>query len=210
MIIPDPVRRTAFLSSTFADDFGAGARAIPLRTRILEAGASLPVELWAYEHEWGGRDAGASPDVDTIIDRCFEGIKRCDLFVFILSGRHGSGAGFVEEGARASYLELELFAAAMLQKPFLVLHYRGRDPGPALLDAMLLLRHSISAGEYVIDDEAGLFNHFLRAARRLAPRRLGGPQVSVGVCLRGSRSSERTARSGAISISPSCSFSTTI
>src|SRR4051812_28963 len=65
-------------------------------------------------------------------------IKACDLFVFILTGRRGSGAAFVEDRITASYLELELFAAAVLRKPILVLHYAGREPEPALDDTMSL------------------------------------------------------------------------
>jgi hypothetical protein len=79
-----------------------------------EARPALPVELWAYEHIWGKEAEGAPPlAADTIIDRCFEGIKDCDLFVFIVTGRHGTGAGYVEDNVAASYLELELFAAAV-------------------------------------------------------------------------------------------------
>ena len=125
-----------FLSSTFKDEFGAGRRSIPLRTRILEEAHTLPAKLWAYEHIWPTTLDPTKPDADTIIDRCFAGIKACDLFVFILSGAYGTGAALIDERAFSSYLELELFAAEVLKKPILVLHYKGRDPNPALLDVM--------------------------------------------------------------------------
>ena len=67
----------------------------------------------------------------------------------------------------ASYLELELFAAAMLQKPVLVLHQRGYEPQPALRDALELLRTS-AAGCYAIDDESGLYDRFRGECQRLA------------------------------------------
>ena len=152
-------RPSVFLSSTFRDTFGASQRAIPLRTRILESAPTAPVDIWAYELTWP--DATEPLDADTIIDRCFAGIRRCDLFVFILTGRHGSGTSLVEDDqTTSSYLELELFAAAALNKPIVVLHYRDRDPEPALLDTMLLLRRAFRSELYFIDSEQGLFDRW--------------------------------------------------
>lgn len=167
----DEVRRPSiFLSSTFKDDFGAGLRSIPLRTRILESRSSLPIDLWAYEHVWPSALDADPLDADTIIDRCFAGIKACDLFIFILSGAHGTGAGLADDRVFASYLELELFAAAVLRKPILVLHYKGREPNPALRDAMLLLKHAFASGDYFIGDEVDLFERFNAACQALARR----------------------------------------
>jgi hypothetical protein len=160
-------RPTVFLSSTFTDDFGFGRVEVPLRKRILEHEEALTVNVWAYEKIWGA-DLNSTPlDSDTVIDRCFAGIKACDLFVFIVTGRHGSGATLVEGGASASYLELELFAAAILGKPILVLQYRNREPEPLLGDAMRVLEQAFTSGAYLIDDEGGLFDHFQWACRAL-------------------------------------------
>ena len=74
-------------------------------------------------------------NADQIIDLCFKEIKECDLFVFLLSDRHGTGVLYSEHRFYASYLELELFAAAMLRKPVLVLHQRDRNPEGPLEDA---------------------------------------------------------------------------
>ncbi|MDX2277860.1 MAG: DUF4062 domain-containing protein [Hyphomonadaceae bacterium] len=160
---------TVFLSSTFKDAFGGRDGEIPLRTRILEE--RLPVRLWAYEHEWPAARETAPLDADTIIDRCFAGIKACDLFVFILSGRYGTGANLIKDGAFSSYLELELFAAAALRKPILVLHYKGRDPAPALIDSMVLLRRAFASGDYCLGSEGELFDRFQEACRALAKGR---------------------------------------
>lgn len=162
---------SVFISSTFKDEFGGRRASIPLRTRILEAANALPVRLWAYEHEWPTERETGPLDANTIIDRCFAGIKACDLFVFILSGAHGSGAKLIEGGAFASYLELEIFAAAALQKPILVLHYQDREPAPALFDTMLLLRKAFANGDYCVGDERTLFDRFLEACRTLAAGR---------------------------------------
>ena len=155
-----------FLSSVFVDDFGSGRGYVPLRKRIIEESDSLPVHLWAYEHFWPKNSELPEPDADTVVDRCFRGVKECDLFVFLLTGRHGSGVGYDSDPVLASYLELELFAAAMLDKPTLVLHLYNKEPQDELKDAMLLLRSAHD--QYVIDDEDGLYRQFMEACDSLA------------------------------------------
>jgi hypothetical protein len=162
-------RPKVFLSSVFKDKFGEQFREVPLRKRIIENRASLPVELWAYEHFWPPNSENPEPDADTIIDRCFAGIKQTDLFVFLLTGRHGSGATYFEKDPTwASYLELELFAASALRKPILVLHLRGHEPDDALRDTMVLLNRTFASGQYVVDDEDGLYEQFRLVCAALA------------------------------------------
>src|SRR5690606_18073311 len=71
---------------------------------------------------------------------------------FILSGRHGSGASLLDEGVFARYLELELFAAAALQKPILVLHYAGAS----LFRLWAAMRELITSDPAVLADAAVL------------------------------------------------------
>ena len=164
-----------FLSSVFRDDFGSGLEDVPLRRRIIEAeqSDSLPVGLWAYEHFWPEGSETPEPDADTIVDRCFKGVRECDLFVFLLTGRHGTGVPYhknekKEVSILASYLELELFAAAMLKKPILVLHRCNQEPQEELRDAMLLLRSQSAADQYVIANERSLYSRFMEACKSLA------------------------------------------
>ncbi len=157
---------TVFLSSTFKDYYGGGLVDVPLRKKILENRVGLPVRIWAYEHDWRGLDF--DPDADTIVDRCFDGIKNCDLFAFLLTGRHGSGVGYFEQSAQASYLELELFAAAVLRKPVLVLHERGRVPEDALSAAMGMLSRSADTALYLVGDQDELFRSFRTVCDALA------------------------------------------
>jgi len=176
---------SVFLSSTFKDEFKGGRRSIPLRTRILEERDRLPVDLWAYEHVWPSKNEENKLDADTIIDRCFAGIKNCDLFVFILSGGFGTGAALVDERTHSSYLELELFAAAVLRKPILVLHYQGREPDPALVDVLKLLHRAFADGDYFIGNENDLFARFNAACRALAKKKpaVGRPVISLADAL---------------------------
>lgn len=164
----DPTRPVVFLSSVFKDTFEDVFQRVPLRQRILDEKRTLPVWLWAYEHYWPENAEVAGPDADTIIDRCFAGIKSADLFVFLLTHRHGSGVTYFEDPAWASYLELELFAASVLRKPIVVLHLRGQEPDDALRDTMLLLARAFTTGEYMIDDEDGLYRRFRALCDALA------------------------------------------
>jgi len=161
---------SVFLSSAFADYVDGRRGYMPLRRRIVEQATSLPVRLWADEHLWPRGHNDARPDADTIVDRCFRGVRDCDLFVFILTGRHGSGVSYREDPVLASYLELELFAAAMLNKPVIVLHQRGREPESQLADALHLLRSLSSTTQYVVDDEEALFRHFVDVCEILAAK----------------------------------------
>ena len=163
-----PDKPRVFLSSVFVDDFGSGRVSVPLRKRIIETSRSLPVHLWAYELFWPQGSKTTEPDADTIVDRCFRGVKECDLFVFLLTGRHGSGVVYDSHPVLASYLELELFAAAMLEKPTLVLHLRNNEPENELRDAMLLLHRRLPADDYVIDDEDGLYTKFVKTCHSFA------------------------------------------
>jgi hypothetical protein len=165
---PNVVKSRVFLSSVFVDDFDGEQKYVPLREQIIETKSSFPIKLWVYEHFWPKNTEFPKPDADTIIDRCFRGIRDCDLFVFLLTGRHGSGVSYVKDLAQATYLELELFAAAMLRKPILVLHLSNHEPQPALRDTLNLFNREYASGQYVVDDENGLFKQFRDACDQLA------------------------------------------
>lgn len=164
----ETIQRKVFLSSTFEDTFDGEKKYIPLRRRIIDVRDTLPVELLAYDSFWPEDSEPNDVDADTIVDRCFSGIRDCDLFVFVLSGRHGSGVDYVENGTLSSYLELELFAAAVLEKPVLLLHIKGHEPEEALKDSLILLKEKFSDSEYIIDNEKNLFTHFNRVCQLLA------------------------------------------
>lgn len=161
MLDSEVVRPSVFLSSVFREKIGDAWPYVPLRKRILDERSALPVDLWAYDIFWREGSETPDPDADTIVDRCFDGVRRCDLFVFLLTGRHGTGVGYVPDRVHASYLELELFAAAMLQKPVLVLHQRGREPESGLSDVLYLLRKKFPASLYVVGDDDQLYRRFL-------------------------------------------------
>jgi hypothetical protein len=175
-------KRRVFLSSVFRELIDGKWSSPPLRQRIIEERHKLPIELWAYEIFWPDSSEEFRPNADTVVDRCFAGIRGCDLFVFLLSKRHGSGVEYVEGRALASYVELELFAAAMLQKPVLVLHARGYEESePPLRDALNLLSQTFTTDRYIIGDENDLYDRFQNECRRLA----AGDQATYDPSLKG-------------------------
>ena len=179
MVDAGAVKPRVFLSSVFKEEIDDEWKDLSLRQRIIEDHQGLPIHLWAYELFWPKGSETPSPDADTIVDRCFASIRNCDLFVFLLTRHHGSGAEFVKHRVLASYLELELFAAAMLQKPVLVLHQRGHEPEPALRDSLGLLHQTFASDRYVVDDENGLYDQFRAECDRLA----AGDGTSTGPIL---------------------------
>ena len=107
------------------------------------------------------------------------GIRQADLFVFLLTHRHGSGVKYFDDPTWASYLELELFAAAALAKPIVVLHLRGHEPDRPLQDTMQLLARAFAPGAYIIDDEEGLYRRFREICDALAAGTLKFDRSSV-------------------------------
>jgi hypothetical protein len=124
-----------------------------------------------------------SEDIETadqIIQRCFADIKKCDLFVYLQTRRHGSRVAFPEaDPTRATYLELELFAAALLRKPMVVLRERDSEPEPELEGLLNVLRSSFGDGMEFVDGAEGLLEAFrsevvLRAIEARATVRTAG------------------------------------
>jgi hypothetical protein len=181
-------RPRVFLSSAFRD--GGGQLLNPLRQAILEIRDSLPVALFAYELEPftepdGGRD-------DVILDRCFRAIRSCDLFVFLMTGRHGSGTGLVEGRTLASYLELELFAAVTFRKPILVLGLADRIPDPALHDSMTILSRVLDNQQFAFGTVDALIAHLRHYCALLAAWKSASAMSGLDDRLRAWLSLQRT------------------
>ncbi len=159
-------RASVFLSSNFLVEVDGEKRRFPLRQRICEQAPSLPVDLWAFEL-LPDVSKFQEEDADLIIDKCFAGIKKCELFVFLLSKRHGTGAKYIANRVHSSYLELELFAAAMLRKPILILNQRGVEPDQTLRNTLDLLQRTFPRDKFVTADENVLFERFMYECKRL-------------------------------------------
>lgn len=166
------LRPVIFLSSVFWEGSDEKQEALPLRLKLIERSHSLDVDLRAHAIKNGEPD-----NADRIIDSCFADIKKCDLFVYLQTRRHGSQVRYPQAHVTVTtYLEMELFAAAMLRKPVLVLHELGTEPEPALKDLLGLLEKNFGTSQYSLGDTAQLIDSFEQAVAAL-----NGRQGSVEV-----------------------------
>jgi hypothetical protein len=80
------------------------------------------------------------------VDELLVAIRNAELFVCILGGsRHGSAI----EGSRASYFEIELYQAALLQKRPLILALPDFSPDPKLAEVLELLQFSLPSDAWI-------------------------------------------------------------
>ncbi len=158
----DATKATVFLSSTFSTEQRDGRLFDPMEFRKNLADAVPQVDVWAYEQLFDRSEMAPGPE---ILDRCVDGIVSCDLFVFLLTGRHGSGMDLgADRRAAVSYLEAELFTAVAAQKPIAVLMLRGAEPEPELRDVLAILRSAFPDRIFFEGDEAELFEHWKKLA----------------------------------------------
>jgi hypothetical protein len=159
----EPKTPVVFISSAFRET-QEHLGSLRLRQLIIDEAKAFPVKHWAYEIEFCENPAS---DVDEVIGRCFSGIRACDLFVFLQTGRHGSSVEYIDDPILSSYLELELFAAALWGKQILVLQLVGHEAPAALNDAVVLLSHACDGQAVLTGDERELCAHFRTACRAL-------------------------------------------
>jgi hypothetical protein len=153
-----------FLSSVYWEVKGEEFVELPVRAKLRELASTLSIEIRAPVM----RSSEGAETGDQIIDRCFKDIREADVFVYLRTRRHGSAVRFPESDATVvTYLEMELFAAAMLGKRILVLHERGMEAESQLADLLGLLRQSSGPEAYVQGDEAELISAFTSYIRDL-------------------------------------------
>jgi hypothetical protein len=162
-----------FVSSVYREWFDGELQFLPLRDDIVDAGRNLPIELCAID---GGAISDEGPHAvpaDHILDLCFAGVETCDLFVLLLTKRPGSGVRYLPDRTAATYTEMEIFAADLLHKPFLVLHETGRELEGPMAEVVRLLKPTLSPEDYVVGAAPELVAAFRTACLRMAskPRR---------------------------------------
>lgn len=121
-------RPSVFLSSCFEDPVGSK---LEIRRRIYEmtggsaAAGSRPV--WMAEDFPELRpDFGLTPF--GMAEFCVEGVRATESFVAIITGRHGSEIQVTPgQAVPTSFLEIELFEAALLRKPAFVFVLEGTE-----------------------------------------------------------------------------------
>ena len=162
--VPNPEgNRAIFLSSNFSEDEHLLDARYPLRQAIINFAPSLSVPLVT----WESLKERFQKDED-ILTLCRQAIESCSLFVLLLGKRHGSGVRLDRGTSSASYLEMEIFTAAILKKPILVLHEASAEPNPLLRELLKLFRDRFSSVAYRDGNIADLCEGLADAARTLA------------------------------------------
>ena len=121
-----PLRRNVFFSSCFTD---AEDVYLSIRERVrseFNSADDRPV--------WMGEDfpilALRSPTAP--VEKalfCVKGVNQCDAYVAVVIDKHGSGIELgPKKKTQASFLELELFEAAVSRKPAFVFILKGHEP----------------------------------------------------------------------------------
>jgi tetratricopeptide (TPR) repeat protein len=81
------------------------------------------------------------------VDELIEQIRQSELFVCLLARPdHGSPI----EGSLVSYFEVELYQAALLQKPTLMIAFDGFTPGPELAEVLRLFQSAFPSSSWRI------------------------------------------------------------
>jgi len=118
--------------------------------------AALPV--WMAEHH-AELDPGAPNSPLQMAEVCVQGVRDSDVYVALVRSNHGSGVELLpDERTQASFFELELFEAAMLQKPAYVFVLDGGEPSERLAGLLNLLAPAIPGFDRTPRSEDEIFN----------------------------------------------------
>lgn len=123
---PVPERWNVFFSSCFTD---AGDVYLNIRDRVrstFNSGSDKPV--WMGEDFQVLSPASVAPPVEKALF-CVRGVRHCDAYVAVIIDKHGSGVELASgKATQASFLELELFEAAVSRKPSFIYILKGQEP----------------------------------------------------------------------------------
>jgi hypothetical protein len=140
-----PSMSKVFFSSCFQDPRGERLR---IRDRLMESNgkfdrndpaavAALPIWMAEQHPEL---DPGSPIGPLGKAEICVQGVRDCDVYVALVRSNHGSGVELrSKEPTQASFFELELFEAALLQKSAYVFVLNGGEPSERLAGLLNLL-----------------------------------------------------------------------
>uniref|UniRef100_UPI0035CC2E28 DUF4062 domain-containing protein n=1 Tax=uncultured Bradyrhizobium sp. TaxID=199684 RepID=UPI0035CC2E28 len=154
------MKRHIFLSSALKDSGDARLRIRELvgeAVKIRGAGADAYRPVWMAEDFPAFEPASSLPALEKV-QLCLDGVREAECFVAVITGRHGSEVSVDGVGdVPTTYLEAELFEAAVLGKPAFVFVLEGHEPEPRLDSLLKVLepffpdinRRPVSEGEIV-------------------------------------------------------------
>jgi tetratricopeptide (TPR) repeat protein len=122
--------------------------------------AALPIWM-AEQHRELDRNAPTAPLA--MAEICVQGVRDCDVYVALVRSNHGSGIQLrPEQRTQASFFELELFEAALLQKPAYVFVLDGGEPSDRLAGLLDLLKPALPGYDKRARTEADIYDQVLR------------------------------------------------
>jgi hypothetical protein len=137
------MKRPIFFSSALQDSHGLKPR---IRELVEKAAPKKGVGANEYRSVWMSEDFPAldrntSLEPLETVQLCLEGVREAECFVAVLTGRHGTKVNIEKLGeVPATFLETELFEAALLGKPAFIFILDGYTPEPELESLLDLLQ----------------------------------------------------------------------
>jgi len=197
----DPERHRLHIRDRLIDANGAFTRTDPASV------AKLPIWM-AESYAVLDPDAPTAPLTKAMI--CVHGVRDSDVYVAVVRSRHGSGVALSpEEIAQVSYFELELFEAALLEKPAHVFVLAGGELSPrlaALLDLLEPALPGLDRTPRTEDDIYGEVMRILAQASRPRPPASFRRQVASGRRLSDALTAERFLPYDPMSAAPGLRF----
>lgn len=113
-----------------------------LRSRIFELGERLGRFVYVDEMVWK-RDLSVEDPLG-IADYLIRKIREAEVFICLLGARrHGDPIKVSDRNSSVSFLEIELFQAALLKKPIYLYVLEGFQPEPALASILEVLEFAL-------------------------------------------------------------------
>lgn len=128
----EPNRFYAFLCS-------ASSGLATLRQNIHALGEKVGRHVWVAER-CDQTLAPGSVQPFEIVDACLEQVRQCRIFLCILGERHGTAIEIEGYPARVSFVEIEVYLAALLGKPMFFFRVPGSALDPRTEDYLGILK----------------------------------------------------------------------
>jgi hypothetical protein len=137
------MKRPIFFSSALTDSHGLKPRIRELVEKAVPkkgVGANEYRPVWMSE-DFRALDRNSSLGPLETVQLCLDGVRESECVVAVLTGRHGTKVNIEKVGeVPATFLETELFEAALLGKPAFIFILDGYTPEPGLESLLDLLQ----------------------------------------------------------------------
>lgn len=148
-----------FFSSCFQDPLG---ERLHIRDRVAALNRSGDKRIWLAEDFAQLNPSSTLSPLEKALF-CVEGVRQADTYVAVVRSRYGSGIDLAaHERTQASFFELELFEAALLQKPALIFILKGAELSDRLEGLLRLLAPAFPGLVWISLDEDEIYRRVSR------------------------------------------------